>query len=236
MSPDLRIGCSGFNYPHWRGPFYPEHLSQRRWFSHYFSVFSCVELNVTFYRLLPARTFEKWHDETPENFVFAVKGSRYITHVKWLVDPEEPLRRFFDGALALREKLAAVLWQLPPHFSLNLERLDNFLRCCRNYPVRHVLEFRHESWATDEVVDLCRRHNAAMCLADAPGFLVHAPLTADFVYIRRHGLEGRYNSCYTREELAADARQIRSFLTGGRDVQIYFNNDYMGYAPKTPRN
>jgi uncharacterized protein YecE (DUF72 family) len=229
---ELNIGCSGFNYPHWRGAFYPEGLPQRRWLSHYASVFASVELNVTFYRLPSASTFEKWRLETPPDFMFSIKGSRFITHVKRLRDPEEPLERFFVAALELREKLGAVLWQLPPGFRADSQRLERFLKLLDGYPVRNTLEFREESWLGDETVSLCREHNVALCMADCPQFLIEAPLSADFVYIRRHGRSGDYAANYDQGELAADAGRIRGYLAGGRDVFIYFNNDAMGYAPK----
>jgi uncharacterized protein YecE (DUF72 family) len=229
---ELNIGCSGFNYPHWRGAFYPEGMPQRQWLSHYASVFASVELNVTFYRLPSASTFEKWRLETPPDFIFTLKGSRFITHVKRLRDPEEPLERFFAAALELREKLGAVLWQLPPGFRAENQRLERFLKLLDGYPVRNTLEFREESWLGDETVSLCREHNVPLCMADWPQFLVETPLTADFVYIRRHGRSGDYATEYSQGELVADAGRIRGYLEGGRDVFIYFNNDAMGYAPK----
>ena len=228
----LVIGCSGFNYPHWRGPFYPGKLPQRQWLAHYASVFTSVELNVTFYRLPKPSTFEKWRLETPAGFVFSLKGSRFISHVKRLRDPEEPLERFFAAALELREKLGAVLWQFPPGFRADSQRLARFLKLLERYPVRNTLEFREESWLRDEPVSLCREHNVPLCMADWPEFLDATPLTADFIYIRRHGHKGDYATEYGQEELAADAGRIRRYLEGGRDVFIYFNNDALGHAPK----
>jgi uncharacterized protein YecE (DUF72 family) len=229
---ELHIGCSGFNYPHWRGAFYPEGMPQRQWLSHYASVFSSVELNVTFYRLPKPTTFEKWRLETPAGFVFSLKGSRFITHVKRLRDPEEPLERFFSAALELKEKLGTVLWQFPPRFRADSQRLRRFLKLLDGYPVRNTLEFREESWICDETVSLCREHNVPLCMADWPEFLVETPLTADFVYIRRHGRNGDYATEYGQGELAADAGRIRGYLERGRDVFIYFNNDALGHAPK----
>ena len=226
------IGCSGFTYPHWRGCFYPGTLAQRHWLEHYCTMFSSVELNVTFYRLLKPLTFDRWYDETPENFVFSVKGSRFITHIKRIADPEEPLERFFSGALRLKSKLGAVLWQFPPGFSCNLQRLEHFLKCLDIYPVKNALEFRHESWLSEDVHALCSAHNTSLCMADWPLFIDNLPLTADFVYMRRHGQGGHYSSCYSGEELANDAGRIRGYLSGGRDVFIYFNNDCNGYAPR----
>lgn len=230
--PIVHVGCSGFTYPHWQGTFYPEGLPRRCWLAYYFGVLASVELNVTFYHLVKPATFQRWREETPPGFVFAVKGSRFITHVKRLMEPEEPLERFFSGVLHLGEKLAAVLWQLPPGLACNTERLARFLECLQPYPVRNALEFRHESWLKEEVLELCHAHNAAICMADWPPFIDTPPLTADFVYIRRHGYEGRYSSCYTAGELEDDARRIRACLATGRDVHIYFNNDCHGYAPR----
>ncbi|HEX9024533.1 MAG TPA: DUF72 domain-containing protein [Geobacteraceae bacterium] len=228
----VHVGCSGFSYPDWQGIFYPEGLPQRRWLAHYSSVFSSVELNVTFYRLLKPDTFERWREETPPGFVFAAKGSRFITHVKRLAEPEGPLERFFSGVTHLGEKLAAILWQFPPGLTCDTERLGRFLEALKPYLLRNALEFRHESWLREEVLEMCRAHNAALCMADWPPFIAASPLTADFVYIRRHGEGGSYSSCYSLAELGADAQRIRTYLATGRDVHIYFNNDYHGYAPR----
>ncbi len=226
------IGCSGFNYPHWRGAFYPDGLPQRLWLEHYSTVFASVELNVTFYRLPQSSVFERWRRETPTDFVFALKGSRFITHIKRLKEPDEPLQRFFEAASCLGGKLRVVLWQLPPGFAANIERLCRFVACLGKYPVRNALEFRDGSWLCEDVFALCREHNVALCLADWPAFLEDLPSTADFVYLRRHGHDGDYASCYSREELARDAERIKGFLAKGRDVFIYFNNDALGFAPQ----
>jgi uncharacterized protein YecE (DUF72 family) len=233
--PGLFIGCSGFTYPHWRGRFYPEKLPQAQWFDYYCSVFSSVELNVTFYRLLKPETFDRWRRKSPPGFSFSVKGSRFITHVKRLIDPEEPLERFFDGALRLEEKLRAVLWQFPPGFGRDTARLERFLATLERYPVRNTLEFRDESWCTEEIFDLCRKARAALCMADWPAFITDLPVTADFVYIRRHGRGGGYASRYSLDELKSDARRIRIYLEEGRDVHIYFNNDIHAYATENAR-
>src|SRR5574340_1776394 len=135
--PEILIGCSGFNYPHWKGNFYPEHLPQKKWLEYYCTVFKTVELNVTFYRLPAVAIFEKWRAETPPDFGFSLKGSRYITHIKRLLEPEQPLERFFERALRLKEKLKVVLWQFPPGFKIDLERLGRFLELLENYPVRN---------------------------------------------------------------------------------------------------
>ena len=233
--PELFIGCSGFSYPHWRGRFYPDKLPQKRWFDYYCAAFASVELNVTFYRLLKPETFARWQLESPPCFTFSVKGSRFITHVKRLADPEEPLSRFFEGALLLGEKLRVILWQFPPGFACNIHRLERFLELLARYPVRNALEFRHESWCCEEVISLCREARVALCMADWPDFIAELPLTAGFVYLRRHGRGGSYAGRYSHDELLADAGRIRIYLEGGRDVYIYFNNDAQAFAPENAR-
>lgn len=230
--PELRVGCSGFNYWDWKENFYPADLPQRKWFEYYCTVFNTVELNVTFYRLPLAKTFDKWHKETPDDFVLSLKGSRFITHIKRLVEPEKPLELFFERALRLKEKLKVVLWQFSPKFKVDIERLENFLKLLKKYPVINTLEFRHESWITDDVIGLCEKYNTSLCMADWPGFIDDLPATSDFVYIRRHGKEGSYATCYSKAELKKDATRIRNYLKNGKDVFIYFNNDYHGYAPR----
>lgn len=230
--PELRIGCSGFHYQDWKGSFYPPDLTPRKWFEYYYQVFNTVELNVTFYRLPHSRTFEKWYNKTPPEFAFSIKGSRFITHIKRLLEPASPLELFFNSALQLKEKLKVVLWQFPPGFTFNRERLSNFLELLNHYPNRNALEFRHESWITEDVVTLCKNFNVSLCMADWPEFINELPVTADFVYIRRHGKEGSYATSYSMDELKKDARWISNYLNAGKDVFIYFNNDYHGYAPK----
>jgi uncharacterized protein YecE (DUF72 family) len=229
--PELHIGCSGFNYPHWKKIFYPEGLPQKRWLGHYQTLFSTVELNVTFYRLPLASSFERWHKTTPDDFTFAIKGSRYITHLKRLLEPEEPLKLFFERAKPMKKKLKVVLWQFPPNFQINLERLGNFLKLIGKYSVKHTFEFRHESWLTDEVITICKEHNVSMCMADSPDFIFNLPVTSDFVYIRRHGTKG-HDGDYSTEFLKQDAARIKEYMKKGKDVFIYFNNDAYGYAPK----
>ncbi|MBT1070809.1 DUF72 domain-containing protein [Pelotalea chapellei] len=226
------IGCSGFSYDHWLGTFYPEGLAKKKWLEYYCSKFSTVELNVTFYRLVKPTTFEQWRDETPANFTFSVKGSRYITHIKRLALPEDALERFFEGVLYLEGKLAAVLWQLPPNMSSDLDLFARFLESLQRYQVRNVFEFRHASWLSDDVVTLCRTHRVSLCMADWPPFISTTPLTADLVYIRRHGRNGSYDGRYSLEELAADAQRIRNYMKAGKDVLMYFNNDMHGHAPR----
>ncbi len=233
--PEITIGCSGFSYKHWKKVFYPEDLPERQWLDFYSQTFSSVELNVTFYHLPSASTFQAWHRSTPSQFTFAIKGSRYITHLKRLLDPAEPLARFFDAASLLQEKLRVVLWQFPPSFKLDLDRLSAFLELLRAYPVRHAFEFRNQTWLAPEVAALCRQHGVALCTADSPAFLDDVPATADFVYIRRHGTTGRYDGRYSKAQILHDAERIGQYRHEGRDVFIYFNNDPHGYAPANAR-
>lgn len=229
---ELFIGCSGFSYRHWRGNFYPEGISQKDWFNHYGTVFSTVELNVTFYRTPSIDTFKHWYEETAPNFSFALKGSRYITHVKRLLDCEAPLDRFFAPALELKEKLQIVLWQFSPQFKCDPRRLENFLALLDDYRIRSTFEFRNESWLCPEVMSMCKARDVSICMADWPPFIDEPPLTADFVYMRRHGMQGSYNGLYSTPQLEKDAERIKRYLGKKLDVFIYFNNDAGGAAPQ----
>jgi uncharacterized protein YecE (DUF72 family) len=230
--PKFKIGCSGFLYDSWRGTFYPEALHQKKWLSYYVEHFDTVELNVTFYRLLKKEAFERWYKETPPHFSFSLKGSRFITHIKKLKDVELPLLTFFNTTAPLMEKLEVVLWQLPPNFKANIKNLEDFIEAIKLYPVRHVFEFRHKSWVSSKVLKLLSAANIAVCMADWPEFINELPLTADFVYIRRHGEFGSYATDYSQEQLRNVAKKVKDYLKLGKDVYVYFNNDTLGYAPK----
>ncbi|UCH80987.1 MAG: DUF72 domain-containing protein [Nitrospiraceae bacterium] len=230
--PKYRIGCSGFLYESWKGAFYPEDLPHKKWLSFYQEKFNSVELNVTFYRLLKKEAFERWYKETPPDFTFCLKGSRFISHVKKLKDVELPLSTFFNVTAPLMEKLDVILWQLPPNLRLNIKNLEDFVEILKTYPVRHVFEFRHKSWLSKRVCKLLSSANIAICMADWPEFINEVPITADFVYIRRHGEGGNYSTNYTPEQLKHDAKQIKEYLKQGKDVYYYFNNDAFAYAPK----
>jgi uncharacterized protein YecE (DUF72 family) len=229
---DLRIGCSGFLYDHWRKNFYPEDLSKNYWLEYYSKHISTVELNVTFYKLPDRETFSKWYLSTPEGFVFSLKGSRFITHIKKVKDCAEPVEAFFSRALLLKEKLGVILWQFPPSLALDLERLKDFIELLEPYEMKNTFEFRNKTWINKKVVDLLKKKNVALCMADWPDFLDKLPLTANFVYIRRHGQEGSYATEYSKELLNKDAKRIKAYLKQKKDVFIYFNNDAFGYAPK----
>jgi uncharacterized protein YecE (DUF72 family) len=228
---DIRVGCSGFLYDHWRGTFYPEDLPKNHWFAYYSQRFSTVELNVTFYRLPERETFAKWYMSTPEDFVFSLKGSRFITHVKKLKDCAEPVEAFFSRASVLKKKLGVILWQLPPTFHMDIDRLKEFLDALQPYHMKNTFEFRNKTWINKKIVQLLEKHNASFCMADHPEFLKELPATASFLYIRRHGREGNSASCYSTESLKEDAKFVRANLKIKKDIFIYFNNDAHGYAP-----
>jgi uncharacterized protein YecE (DUF72 family) len=233
--PTLHVGCSGFFYDHWKGNFYLADLPKKRWLEHYAKTFSTVELNVTFYQLPDKETFNRWYEETPPGFVFSVKGSRFITHVKKLKASAEPIDVFFSRVLALREKLGVILWQLPPRLKADSERLADFLELLKPYGTRNTFEFRDKSWISKKVFSVIEKAKAALCMADWPEFLNDLPVSADFVYMRKHGEDGGYATCYSPEQLKADAVRIRRYIRQGKDVFIYFNNDAFGYAPKNAK-
>lgn len=231
----IYIGTSGYAYKHWsRGIFYPEKLSQKNWLEFYTQHFKTVELNVTFYRLPAKSAFQGWERRTPQNFIFAVKGSRFITHAKRLRDVEDSLRILFDRAKSLNKKLSVVLWQLPPKFKVDVERLKTFLKYLGKYKyTRHAFEFRNESWFCPEVFQALKDVDISLCLADWPIFEVEVPDTASFIYLRRHGAAGElYSGCYSETQLRKDARGIKKWQSQGKDVYIYFNNDAHGWAVK----
>ena len=214
----VRVGTSGFHYEHWREVFYPPELPKGRWLPFYARHFDTVELNNPFYRLPERSTFEGWASQVPPGFTFAVKASRFLTHVKRLQDPQEPLRRFFDRAVGLGETLGPVLYQLPPQMHRDLGRLEAFLDALPPGH-RHVVEFRHASWYTQEVLR-----------CETP---VRA--TSDFVYARFHGPVGYYAGCYSPEALAEWAERLAALAVERRALYTYFNNDMHGYAVQNAR-
>lgn len=223
------IGTSGWSYKHWAGRFYPVGIPQARWLEHYCHHFATVEINNSFYRLPSEKTFRKWRDNVPEDFVFAVKSSRYITHIKKLKDPVESTKLFLTRAKFLGDKLGPILFQLPPQLKVRLDRLEQILQSLPK-DLRYCFEFRHTSWFCKEVYDLLRHHNSALCIANSPAFPMVIQRTADFSYFRFHGSTILYGSRYSPEELKSWAKQIQRFLDEGADVYVYFDNDAEGYA------
>ena len=257
---ELRIGVSGWRYRGWRGTFYPPGLVQRRELEFVSRQVNSVEINGSFYSLQRPSSYQRWYEQTPDDFVFAVKGARFITHMKRLREVETPLANFFaSGVLALRHKLGPVLWQLPPMFRFRPAVLEDFLTMLPrstveaarlaelhderltdrsltsvdvDRPLRHALEIRHDSFVVPEFTRLLREHNVALVTADTAGKwpLLHEP-TADFGYARLHGSEELYVSGYGPAELDSWAARIRSWHDTGYDVYVYFDNDVKVHAP-----
>lgn len=228
-SPQLLVGTSGWSYDHWRGRFYPKHLPVARRLGYYAEHFRTVEVNATFYGLPKTKTVETWRDEVPDGFVFAVKGSRYITHMRKLANVVEPLERFFERVGPLGAKQGPLLWQLPPFLQRDLGLLGSFLEALpKQY--RHAIEFRNESWLAEDVFDLLRKHNAAMVNASGDFLRTDFTPTADFVYARFHGTT-RYHGSYGHPALRPWAEFLGAQLEAGRDCYAYFNNDVEGHAP-----
>ena len=227
----VRVGCSGWQYRHWRAAFYPAGLPVAAWFDHYASVFDTVEINNSFYRLPERETFAAWRRRAPADFLFAVKASRFLTHMKKLKDPEEPLDRFFTRVGALGRRLGPVLYQLPPGWKLDRARLEHFLHALPA-GVRHVMEFRDPSWYAADVRRLLERHRVAMCLHDMPGSATGRDRVGPFVYVRFHGASGTYSGSYPDARLQGWAGWLQEQRAGGVDVFAYFNNDVGGHAPR----
>ncbi|WP_117191478.1 DUF72 domain-containing protein [Rhizobium terrae] len=277
-SGDIRIGISGWTYKPWRGMFYPEGLPQKQELSYAAERFRSIEINGTFYGLQRPKSFAAWYEATPDDFVFAVKGSRYITHMRRLVDIETPLANFLaSGVLRLGRKLGPILWQFPPRMAFEPDRFEAFLKrlpkttdeaaelAARHdsrlegrahvetdavRPIRHALEIRHDSFRSQEFIDLLRHHEVGLVVADTVEWPLLMDLTADFVYCRLHGSEQLYVSGYDDEALNRWADLIRQWTRGhdpreatrvgpaslprtrGRDVYVYFDNDVKVRAPR----
>ncbi len=231
----ILIGTSGWTYPSWRGTFYPEDLPSRRYLEFYAQEFPTAEVNYSFYHLPKPETYAKWAAQVPAEFLFSVKASRLITHTKRLKDVKESWETFVHNARSLDSHLGPILLQFPPSFRCERARLAAFLKAAGSSGVKLVFEFRHESWFTDEVYRLLRRHNAALCIADSPGYPRHDVLTADFAYFRFHGRTDLFASRYSKAELAEEAKKIKRYLKDGLDVYVYFNNDAQGHAVENAR-
>jgi uncharacterized protein YecE (DUF72 family) len=226
------IGTSGWSYKHWRGPFYPSGMSKgAEQLRFYAERFDTVEVNGTFYRLIEVETFRRWREATPAGFVFACKGSRYLTHMKRLKDPEQGALRFFERVEALKGKLGPIVFQLPGRFQPDRERLTGFLQALPKGH-RYAFEFRDPRWFEPDIVQMLARHKAALCLYEFAGQEAPLEVTADFVYIRLHGPEGPYQGSYGDAALRTWAKRIRAWAQAGRDVYCYFDNDDRAFAPK----
>lgn len=227
----LRVGCSGWQYRHWRGDFYPPELPQTLWLAHYAGVFDTVEVNNTFYRLPEAETFDTWKARAPKGFLFAVKASRYLSHMKKLRDPEEPLDRFFERASHLGRKLGPVLYQLPPRWKRDLERFERFLSVLPKGKL-HAVEFRDASWYAEETYRLLEKAGVALCRHDMRGSESPNRFVGPFAYVRFHGAAAKYGGRYPDPAIREWASRLAGEIRLGRDVYAYFNNDRGGHAPR----
>lgn len=223
----IAVGTSGWNYSHWQHSFYPRGVKASDRLEYYASRLDTVEINATFYRLPGPGHVDRWYSQVPEGFVLAVKGSRYLTHMKRLGDHGEPLDRFIDMVRRLGEKAGPVLWQLPPDFRRDDDRLAAFAGALPG-ELRHAFEFRHRDWYCEEVYDILDNAGAALCIPDGPDRYKEMVLTAPWTYIRLH--HGGDDGLYAPEAVHAWADTIEAFAGDGIDVYAYFNNDWKGYG------
>jgi len=229
----LYIGTSGWVYGDWNGIFYPENLPSKDKLKYFSQHFKTAEINYSFYHLPRPKTYENWYNQTPEDFVFAVKASRFITHIKRLKGIKTAWKRFLKNTLHLKEKLGPTLFQFPASFKAtaeNIKRLEEFLEFISSTNLRFTFEFRHKSWCDENIYKILKKYNSAWVIADSPRYPKAEVVTADFVYIRMHGSKILFASKYTDEELKTLAQKINKWLKKGLDVYTYFNNDFHGYA------
>ena len=235
----LYIGTSGFSYLHWEGGiFYPKGWPRAKQLEYYAKHFNTLELNNPFYRLPEAKTFSNWAGRVPSNFIFTVKISRFITHIKKLNQCQEPWKTFLKRSIKLKAKLGPFLFQFPGSWKKNLKRLEDFLKLLekKNKKYRYVFEFRHPSWFSEDVYQLLKKYkNASLCLANSPQWPFKEIITGDFVYIRMHGSKALFSSKYTKKELSSLAQKIKRYLKQNLDVYVYFNNDAIGYAAENAK-
>ena len=230
--PRFYVGTSGWNYPDWQDGFYAGVIRKNR-LKFYAERLPAVEINGTFYRLQSPRTFQKWAEETPAGFRFAIKANRYLTHHKKLTDPSASVLIEKNHAKALKEKLAVVLWQLPGLVKKNPDKLQQFIAALQQWrEVRHAVEFRHQSWFDDETAHALAEAGVAVCQSDAEAWPLWECVTTDLVYVRLHGHMQTYVSSYSRPELMHWAERIEQWLEQGKQVHVYFDNTAQGAAPR----
>ena len=225
----IYIGTSGWSYKHWKGTFYPDNLKDAEQFRYYQRYFDTVEINNSFYRLPAAETFSNWAKATPRDFVFSVKASRFITHMKKLNTDKNSIRIFFTRTTRLEKKLGPILFQLPPRWKVNTERFDRFARSLPK-GIRYTFEFRDHTWYNHEVYTLLEKYNFAFCIYELEHHLSPLEVTADFVYIRLHGPGNKYQGSYPDKSLKKWAKLCLDWQKEERDVFVYFDNDQQAYA------
>lgn len=227
--PKVLIGTSGWSYPHWRGTFYPNDISNEAMLEYYLKHFRSTEINNTFYKLPEKKTLEHWRQLATKGFIYSVKASRYITHMKKLCDPRKSSAELFKRISLLGDTLGPVLFQLPPRWKFNEARLGEFLQSL-SLEFRYAFEFRDQSWLNPRSLELLSEHNAAFCIYELNGFLTPVEITADFIYLRLHGPNGPYQGNYSQKALTGWASAIRAWQKQGISSYCYFDNDEAGYA------
>ncbi len=223
----IYIGCSGWNYSHWQGVFYPEDVPKKKWLQFYATIFNTVEINATFYRQFKDSTYINWYNKVPQDFCYSVKMSKFITHIKRLTDVTDEVQRFITSASILKDRLGVILIQLPPSLTFDAVRVATFLSLLPgNY--RYAIEARHNSWVCDSSFSLLQKYNIAWCISDTAGrYPYYEAITADFVYIRLHGSTRLYASNYSDNELSGWAEKIVGW---DKTIYCYFDNDFNAYA------
>ncbi len=234
MDEKYFIGTSGWSYKHWKGRFYPDNVPQRKWLEYYTEHFNTVELNASFYRLPSEGTVKNWYKRTPEGFKFTVKGSRVVTHLKKLKDCKEQLDLFYGVFKFLEEKLAIVLYQLPPSLHYEPAVLKDFLKVLPA-DISHVFEFRHSSWFNEDTWKILGDYGAHFCVSDYPGKEAPRTCVGDLAYLRFHGYKKRYGGEYPSEYLADAGKLICHWVAEDKKVFAYFNNDAEGFAVKNAK-
>ena len=225
----IHIGTSGWHYSHWQGVFYPEEMAKKEFLKYYADHFQTVEINNSFYHLPKKETLTSWRNSVPSGFIFTVKASRYITHMKKLKDPSEPLHTLLETVEVLGDKLGPILFQLPPRWQFNPQRFDNFLD---SLPANHryAFEFRDPRWFNTSAYEMMSKHRAAFCIYELAGLLSPKEVTADFIYIRLHGPGEAYQGEYDTDALAGWAGAFYTWAKQGKEIFCYFDNDEAGYA------
>lgn len=229
LKNSIHIGTSGWSYKHWQEVFYPSNIAKKEHLAYYSKYFSTVEVNNSFYHLLTKKVVENWINSVPSDFIFAVKASRYITHIKRLKDPEKMISTFMESIKQFDDKVGPILFQLPPNFNFNPERLEFFIKSM-SQDYRYTFEFRNKSWFNSETYDILKRNNIALCIYNMGDYQSPKEITADFVYMRLHGPGGLGSHKYNDKTLEIFYHHIKDFNKQGKGVFCYFNNDEAGYA------
>jgi uncharacterized protein YecE (DUF72 family) len=227
----IHIGTSGWNYQHWKGIFYPEGLKSKDWLEFYSRRFSTVEINYSFYKLPDKESFESWRESVSGSFIFTAKANRYLTHMKKLNEPAEALGKLLDRVAALKERLGPVLFQFPPFWNINYDRLSKFVSILPKV-FRYSFEFRHPGWWRPEILDLLKNNNISFCIYEMPKLVTPKEVTSDFVYMRFHGPDIPFKDHFDEEVLLPWADSIAEWARKGKEIFCYFNNDQYGFALK----